>query len=271
MLIFFGTRVSVIKQERVEHETTCPNCQAKHSFISYTLARYFHIFWIPFIPLGKSNVIICSSCDANYKKHDFTDSIVSQLNRQDELNPPRRPIWHGCGCLLIVGFVLLSFIFSLFSGSGSSENEDARIDYLNADFDKMTTDVTAESDSISFVLKECINLDIEGINTENIGYYSRVNENRILVLLKVRDMKGVEPSSRKNLVYAVEECLDIIIDGTYVYYIGVDGNWNLLMSKSPYGSDLGGKYGNRETLLPFYDNFLIEEDTEVVNDSIPIE
>ena len=141
MLIFFGTRTTVLKRQRIEQETTCPKCQAKNSFTSYTLGRYFHIFWIPFIPLGKSNVIICSSCDANYKKRDFTDSIVARLNKHDELNPPKRPIWHGCGCLLIVAIIVFSIIVSLFTDSGSSEAEDARIDYLNSDFDKMTTNI----------------------------------------------------------------------------------------------------------------------------------
>jgi hypothetical protein len=256
MLIFFGIRSTVIKQQKIERETTCPKCQATNSFVSCTNARYFHIFWIPIFPLGKSTVIVCSNCGETYRKRDFTETIVQDLERENQLNPPRRPIWHSCGCLLIIGFILLSFIVSLFTDLDSDAADDVRRDYLNSDLGKTTTNITAESDSISFKLKSCVSLIIEGINTENIGYYSRVNDDKILVLLKVKDMKKIEPSSRSNLVYAVEECLDVLLEGEYYYYIGVDGNWNLLMTKSPNASDLGGKYGDREILLPFYDNLV---------------
>ncbi|WP_290701508.1 hypothetical protein [Lacinutrix sp.] len=46
-------------------------------------------------------------------------------------------------------------------------------------------------------------------------------------------MKKIVKSSRKELVYSVEECLESL-DYTSLteHYIAVDGNWNMLLVKN---------------------------------------
>lgn len=162
----------------------------------------------------------------------------------------------GCGCLL--GLAVLAFIAIVIygivkKGNGPDKPDDPRKALLEEDLKKVTAN-PAEADSVAYLLKPCVSVSIEGIKTEEIKYYSKTNGTKLLVLLKVGDMKGIEKDSRKLLVEAVEDCLSVLApEGVDEHYIGVDGNWNMLMVQTPHGSDLGGKFADSDLLLPFYD------------------
>lgn len=160
----------------------------------------------------------------------------------------------GCGCFLIVAIVafIAIVIYGVFIDDKEDKPEDSRKELLKQDLEKVSAN-PAESDSIAYFLKPCVSVSIEGIKTEEIKYFTKINGNKLLVLLKVGDMKEVEKSSRKVLVEAVEDCLSVYdLPGVDEHYIGVDGNWNMLMVKTPHGSDLGGKFADSDLLLPFY-------------------
>lgn len=168
----------------------------------------------------------------------------------------------GCGCLLIVAFVafIAIVLYGVFMGDKENKPDDPRKELLKQDLEKLDQHLekvsadSAGSDSIADFLKPCVDVSIEGIKTEEIKYYTKINGNKLLVLLKVGDMKEVEKSSRKLLVEAVEDCLSVYdLPGVDEHYIGVDGNWNMLMVKTPHGSDLAGKFADSDLLLPFYD------------------
>ena len=74
---------------------------------------------------------------------------------------------------------------------------------------------------------------IEGIDTKKIKYAATIKNNKLMLILKVSDMKKIVKSSRKELVYSVEECLESL-DYTSLteHYIAVDGNWNMLLVKN---------------------------------------
>lgn len=283
MLFFFGTRTSKIGETQIR-STTCNYCNQPDSFQVTTHARYFHFFWIPIFPLLKTKVAVCSHCKKLYSEGEFSEEMKISIEKAHELNPPKRPIWHGCGCLLIIAFFVLPAIFGgiygLFTEGDSNsfdEDNDIRAEYLKEDMDRATSNPTFDTDSISYVLRSCINLTLEGIDTDRIKYVSAINGNRLLVVLKVSDMKNIKKSSRKELVYAVEECLDVMeYEGIDEYFIGVDGKWNMLMVKTPYVSDLNGSFANNSDLYSFYEEFEGElvrknKDSTIVIESIQIE
>jgi len=277
MLFFFGTRATKVAQRQVKSNTTCPYCESQNSFVATTYGRYFHLFWIPIFPLLKSTILECSHCKKSYAEDELPEQVKTALQKENELNPARRPIWHSCGCLIIVGIIIFSILSSIV---GYLFNKDEIDDTLNddrrtqlyEDIRKATSNPSVETDSISSFIQTCIALSIDGIDTDKIGYYTKTNEDKLLLVMKVKDMKSIEKSSRKQLVFASEECLDAILyDEDFEYYIIVEGNWNTLMVKTPYDSDLGGKFADADLALPFYDTPLIikskgedEDDVEQV-------
>lgn len=257
MIFFFGTRSNNIGQRRLKN-TTCSHCQTQDSFVSATFGTYAHFFWIPMFPISKTIVAECSHCKKTYAKKEFTEQMLRSLAKEDTINPSKRPIWHGCGCLIIVASILFSLISgaigAIFYGDEIDTAKDSRKEQLKADKKRVTSELTFETDSISFAVQQCVNMTLDGITTEKIKYASKIIDNKLLLILKVDDMKKIEKSSRKELVFSVEECLDVLdYKSLTERYIAVDGKWNMLMVKAPKESDLGGKFADENLLLSFYD------------------
>jgi len=270
MIFFFGTRASKIKDRRISR-TTCQYCETKDSFIVSTFSKYFHFFWIPIIPLFKTNVAECSHCKKTYAQHQFTPEMKAALQKENEINPAKRPIWQGIGCMLLVGFFVLTFGLSLIGVYFRSNkkpkdlaDKDPRMELLDNDIKKITPLLERDKDSVSIALKKCIDYDIQGgIDTDKIEYFSAIQENRILVLLGIKDLKGIKASERKIIIDVVEDCLAAIpyLDTINQRYIGVEGKWNTVLVKTPTESDLSGRFADKYKLLPFYGAKEIEKDS----------
>ena len=270
MLFFFGNRASKIKDRKIR-KTVCPYCATQDSFTVSTFSKYFHFFWIPIIPLFKTHVAECSHCKKTYAKHEFSPEMNAALQRENEINPAKRPIWQGCGCIVLVGFFSLMFAISLYGvymrsndKEGSTSEKDTRKTLLDNDFAKLSSLLLRDKDSISVSLKDCIDYDIEsGIDTNKIEYYTSLKENKILVLLRIKDLKGVDPKERKVVIDIIEDCLEAMpyLDGIEEQYIGVEGKWNTVLVKTPTDEDLGGRFADKYKLLPFYSVREKESDT----------
>jgi len=285
MIFFFGTRASKIKTRKIKR-TSCPHCETKDSFSVSTFSKYFHFFFIPIIPLFKTHVAECLHCRKSYSKHEFTNEMNAALERENETNPAKRPIWQGCGCMLITGFFVLVFsisIYGVYFGNNLKNNsaveKDIRKEYLDADFKKTTALITGDKAALTLALKECVDYEIEsGLDTGKIEYFTKINELKLLVLLRIRNIKEIEPSDRKIVIDVVEDCLAAMptLDSINAYYIGVEGKWNTVLVKTPTESDLGGRFADKNKLLPFYGEKVVAKDTletikvqEIISDSIP--
>lgn len=257
MFILFGHSKSQIHFKKITEDIECPVCKSHNTLFVYSYGRYFHVFYIPFFPLNKFNQIQCSHCKYTCNEKELPYSLQNAVYRSNLLNPPKRPIWHGIGGLLSVGFIVFLFAITIIGAVIGIRQEpkpdDSRKELLKTDIEKTTENPEYETDSVSFFLKSCVHESVSGMKTEKIRYYTRYNGDKILVLLKVSDMKKVEKSTRKELVYAVENCLDFIVPEDTDRFIGVDGNWNMLMVKTPTASELKGDFADEELLLPFYD------------------
>lgn len=66
--------------------------------------KYFHLYFIPFIPLKKKIFVCCENCYTVYdKKHIYRD-IEIKLNRVKDRHPIRTPIWSFSGVIILVVF-----------------------------------------------------------------------------------------------------------------------------------------------------------------------
>ncbi|UII77275.1 zinc ribbon domain-containing protein [Flagellimonas sp. HMM57] len=260
MIFFFGTRASKIKERKLKG-TACPYCQTKDSFTVSTFSKYFHFFWIPIIPLFKTHVAECSHCKKTYSKAQFTPEMLRSLENENRIDPAKRPLWQGCGCLLLVVVFAVLFGLSMYgvymranNPNAAIEKVDARRQLLDVDIAKMTKEVQ-QKDTLAFALKSCVDYDIvDGLDTGKIEYFTKLKEDKLLILMKVSDIKKIDVQYRKELIDVIEDCLyamdrDNLIKETY---IGVEGKWNTVLVKTPFDEDLGGRFADKNLLLPFY-------------------
>lgn len=147
---------------------------------------------------------------------------------------------------------------------GATLEKDPRKTLLDNDIRKLSSLLQRDKDSISIKLKNCIDYDIEsGIDTQKIEYFTSLKENKILVLLRIKDLKGIEANERKVVIDIVEDCLNAMpnLESIEEHYIGVEGKWNTVLVKTPRDEDLSGKFADKYKLLPFYDAMQTVSDT----------
>ena len=67
MIIFFGTRQIVRDDERPDETRQCPRCGQYAVFKSRRARTFFHIFWIPLIPIGAGQSLReCQNCHTRF-------------------------------------------------------------------------------------------------------------------------------------------------------------------------------------------------------------
>lgn len=188
-------------------------------------------------------------------------------NGDDNKSKGRKQALKGCGigCLaIILLFVRLSFWLG--SSLEDEESKDLRITYLKQDMDRLTRNLT-DKDSLSQFVKLCLDIGVSEeneLNKDAFKYFTRRNGNKLLIIVEIRDMQDIEASTRKGIVEIIEECFSYAGEeenSIDEYYICIEGKWNTLLVKTPYRSDLGGRFADEKLLLPFYD--------EYVKDSLP--
>jgi len=111
-MIIFGTGSKTIATEKA-NDFSCTSCQ-NETLYAVIIARYFHIFWIPFFPIGKKLYLSCSHCK---KVSEHNISSLSQKHRdmlgEDFLNKSGgASVW--IGGIIIAGLILFGMISSLF-------------------------------------------------------------------------------------------------------------------------------------------------------------
>lgn len=65
MILFFGTRTRM----RVlgTGSFPCPNCLASRAYQRQSARTWFHLFWIPIVPLGQAQeAVLCTVCGGQW-------------------------------------------------------------------------------------------------------------------------------------------------------------------------------------------------------------
>jgi|GEM_PF-820730 len=267
MLFLFGIRNSTLKNRYLLQDCKCPNCDEINTLVSGTTAGYFHLFFIPIFPTSKSDIAICNHCNAKFPYSQFTEEMKQDFDKQKATNPNSTPVWHGCGCLLVVFFffimVVLSVVSWFKSKSEPEKPEDQRELLLVKDLAKATKTPKEEADSTSFYIKDYIDYAIQNeLDKKNIKYFSKVNGNKILILLDIDDIKKIKISDRYMILTFVNSALDEH-EGyeNKKIYMGVQGRWNMVLVSAPNYADVEGSFADEKYLYPFYDK--ASSDTKV--------
>jgi hypothetical protein len=259
MLFLFGTGKSTLKNQYPLQGCSCPSCHQNTSMVAGTIARYFHFFFIPVFPTSRDNVAVCNHCKGSFSYNQFTDEMKQSFDAQQAAHPNSRPVWHGCGCFIIL-IGIVCFIGLLVVGWFKSKDEpekpkDKREAYLKADMKKATENPTMATDSTSFYIKDYMDDILENeLNKKEIKYFSKINGDKILIILDINDLKKIKPSERYYIINFVKEALEEHVGYENLQqYIGVDGMWNMVLAVSPHYTDIDGKFAEESVLFPFYD------------------
>jgi uncharacterized protein YbaR (Trm112 family) len=115
MFVIFGTRSTYLKDVNYNEDDACPHCNNSNTFLVKTKASYFHIFWIPIVPISKKQELHCTHCKKVYAITQLPQEIQVKVNRMVAQSGVKRPLWHGCGCLVMGVFLLIPFILTIIS------------------------------------------------------------------------------------------------------------------------------------------------------------
>ena len=282
MLFFFGTRSTEIKKRRLRN-TICPHCQTPDSFEVTTRSKYFHFFWIPILPFSKSHEASCTHCLKVYQQWQFTEKMQAALRRENELNPAKNPVRTKIGCFILLIpltlFIGLFFFSLIYHTTGDrypdkAANIDPVRELINSDIDSLENGIMY-LDPAAEAIKACIDRSlVSDIDKSNIAYLLRRNETDVLLLLHIDDIKKIKAGSREQLIPLLESCIESIDTDHEVTnkYIAVHGRYNMVLVKTPYDQDLGGRFAKAELLRPFYEKLKPKEnfsDIKSLLDSIP--
>lgn len=106
-MIIYGSKATQLARETQFEK--CKNCGATNSVDVYVIQKYAHVFWIPFVPIGKTGVSQCSHCKQTLRLKEMPESLRSTydvLKRQT-----KAPAWTFIG----IGVLALLIIWGVVS------------------------------------------------------------------------------------------------------------------------------------------------------------
>ncbi len=110
-MIFYGTRSSNLKNGKIKN-VTCPNCQKETEMTYSVFGKYAHVYWIPFFPIGRVNVVECNNCKATYDVKDSNEKIQQQFKKEQDFNGSKTPVWFFSGLFVVAGLVAIGMYAS---------------------------------------------------------------------------------------------------------------------------------------------------------------
>ena len=118
-MIIYGTNGS--KGQTIQTTELCPICKQSQTIVIIPFYRYFHLFWIPFLPIGKKIAIGCEGCGniINEKNFQLSSEVKSHI---------KIPKWHFLGLFLVVA--LFSYLI-INDNIETKANEKAIVEYIS--------------------------------------------------------------------------------------------------------------------------------------------
>ncbi len=97
-----------MSEESTSH--VCPSCGTQGSLTFTIYSRHFHVFWIPFIPLGRKGVYQCSHC--KLAKYIYEMEPEAKQVFEDQKTRTRIPLWQFSG-LILLAFLIAWFYLAV--------------------------------------------------------------------------------------------------------------------------------------------------------------
>lgn len=107
-MIFYGTKGAHIQSKNVPN-LKCNHCENQTTHTISIYGRYFYIYWIPVIPIGKKGFSECNHCKATYEPSQMSESVKRAY--QNLKKETKTPLTHWSGLLIIaclIGFAIYS-------------------------------------------------------------------------------------------------------------------------------------------------------------------
>lgn len=110
-MIIFGTRSASLKASQ-EEDYDCNYCKTEKSVRFYFFQRYIHIFWIPFIPIGKTGSSVCSHCKQVLEVQQMPESQKQTfISIKKDL---KTPLSYKIALILLIALIATPFLIGIF-------------------------------------------------------------------------------------------------------------------------------------------------------------
>lgn len=205
----------------------CEHCDEISNQEISVFGRYLHFFWIPIFPLGRKVVSECTYCKKTIPKGEFSPAL--QQSYQKNKSKAKRPLRHWFG-LGLIGVLIVAIIII-----DANVEEDPRSVLLDDDMNLMTENPTMESDSISYKIKQAFDeLTTEEMDPSEFEYFTKVQNNKVLILVRVPELRHVEKEARNEALTIIRRVAAEQKDlKGKERYIGVQGFATIMLIQTP--------------------------------------
>ena len=201
-MIFYGTKSTTIKNGVIRN-VACPHCQT-NTVMNYTVfGRYAHIYWIPFFPIGKQQILECNHCKSTYELKNLPEVIKQKFHKEQEQNPAKTPITHFTFSIIIGLGIAFAFFSSLKSDSDSKEfSENPKVGDV---FFETTSTGKYSTSRVTKVTKDSVFVLVNNMEIEQKSSVDKINIDNNFTTVK-------DSYSRKQII-------DFYKDGKTIYEI----------------------------------------------------
>lgn len=201
-MFFYGIKSTSIKTGILSN-IHCDYCDEESEMEYDFKQKYFHLYWIPLIPLKKKTEVCCTKCWHAFETKEFTNEIHKKLNRAKDKYPIRTPLWSFTGI-----FIITLFFCWAFWQSGRHDVEEA--DYVKNP--KKGDVYLVDSASMKYSTFRIDKVDPENVyytlNDTTVSKYTKVffiNADRYYT-----DRKGVLSRRKIEQLYKKDSIMSII-------------------------------------------------------------
>ncbi len=97
-MVVIGHKSIILISEPVKN--ACTECGINQPHELQIYQKYVHLFWIPFLPAGKTGYCVCKHCGKVEKQDEFNSSLKDQCyNLKQQV---KAPIWMYTGAVLLL-------------------------------------------------------------------------------------------------------------------------------------------------------------------------
>lgn len=105
-MVIIGHKSILLVSEQVK--SLCSACSSMQQHEIQIYQKYVHLFWIPFLPAGKTGYCVCKQCEKIEKQDEMNNSLQNQCyNLKQQV---KAPIWmYGGAILLLLLYLYLTW------------------------------------------------------------------------------------------------------------------------------------------------------------------
>ena len=101
-MLIYGTNAKVVEAPGDAEPSSCPSC-GEQALRAHVLMRYAHVFWIPFVPIGKKVVFACDHCQLQLEGKKAQPALTPAASAAKAA--AKRPFYHFAGVALLAVLV----------------------------------------------------------------------------------------------------------------------------------------------------------------------